>query len=124
MAYQPDFPFVNGGQRGYFKLSQEDLTIKGRIIQLMYTNSGERPFLCGFGVGLPKMLFEPLDVTSVDSLRSKIYEQTSIYEPSLAVRQLDVTVTDYGPPATIKIFMEVENKKNQTRQRLFFDTSE
>lgn len=120
MAFQPDFPFVIDGVKGYFKFSQEDKTIPGRIRQLLLTNPGERVFLSGFGVGLNRYLFEPMDDIMIDMLSSKILEQITSYEPFLEIKSLAMLVTDYGPPAKLLIHMLVENKKNQNSQLLSF----
>ena len=120
MALQTDFPFVLDGTRGYFKFSESDRTIFGRIRQLLLTNPGERPFLCGFGIGLNRYLFEPMDDIMVNMLSSKILEQITRYEPYLAIKSLAFLVVDYGPPAKLLIHMLVENRKTNNSQLLSF----
>jgi uncharacterized protein len=55
----PAFPFaVVGGQ---VRLASADETLRGRIVQVLFTAPGERIDLPEFGCGLFNMVFEPND---------------------------------------------------------------
>ena len=120
MGLQPDFPFTRGDTRGYFRFLPQEATIKGRLILLLCTNPGERPFLCDYGVGLKKFLFEPLDDTTLRQIRTKIVQQMGRWEPNISVLNIAIDVTDYGPPAAIMINMKLELKPTKDRQTLSF----
>lgn len=122
LSYQPDFPFVKGDNRGYFRFlpGESKQNIRGRLIQLLVTTPGERVHFCDFGVGLPRFLMEPLDDLSLREIRSRIVRQMATYEPSLAVKELNIDVTSYGPPAAVLIRMMVEIKQTKERQVLSF----
>lgn len=103
---QIDFP-VRKGSSGYIAVVNDSDSIRGRIIQLLNTNPGERVHLCRFGVGLQTYLMEPLDSLTIDDLTSAIYEQMKLFEPTLAVTKLNIVVLQAVPPAAIRISMEV-----------------
>jgi len=120
MGLQPDFPFKKGDSKGYFSILPDERTIQGRLIQLLVTAPGERPYLCDYGVGLKKYLFEPLDDMTLRTLRSRITSQFGRYEPGLLIRDLNLQVMTYGPPATLKISVTLEIKLTKERKVLSF----
>lgn len=103
---QVAFP-ISKGSTGYMRVVNDTDSIRGRIIQLLNTNPGERVHLCRFGVGLTRYLMEPLDNTTIDDLRADIYEQMRLFEPSLALLSLNIDIVQAVPPAVVRITMEV-----------------
>lgn len=113
---QVAFPFKKGST-GYVAVENDTDSIRGRIVQLLNTNPGERVGLCRFGVGLQTYLMEPLDDTTIRDLTASIYEQFRLFEPGLAVTSLYINVIQAVPPAAIRITLVVtELPTNRTYQ--------
>lgn len=54
------FPFCISA-RGRIEAARDDDALRGRILQTLFTNPGERVNLPEFGCGLMQLVFDPLD---------------------------------------------------------------
>jgi phage baseplate assembly protein W len=65
--------------------------IKSDLLVLLLTEPGERVMLPGFGTPLKKFMFEPNDVSLVESVRNTIIESIRNWEPRIRVTDIQVT---------------------------------
>ena len=84
-----NYPFSGGIQNVFSKQIGVRL-IKNDVLQLIFTNPGERVYRPDYGIGIRTYLFEQLDDASVFELEAKIRDQISIHERRINLDQLDV----------------------------------
>jgi phage baseplate assembly protein W len=88
--YGINYPFKGGIQN---VLSRQIGTriIKNDLLQLIFTNPGERVYRPDYGIGIRTYLYEQLDNDSLIILETNIREQISIYETRVSLDQLEIT---------------------------------
>ena len=62
--------------------------IKQNFKMLLLTNKGERVMEPDFGVGMNKYLFENFTQSTFSKIERDIFEQTSIYLPSINIQEI------------------------------------
>lgn len=87
--YGINYPF-KGGVQNFLSKQIGIRIVKNDILQLLYTNPGERVYRPDYGVGIMLYLFDQLDDTSIDDLRSRIMSQIGTHEPRVEIDQLDI----------------------------------
>jgi phage baseplate assembly protein W len=65
--------------------------VKSDLLVLLLTEPGERVMLPEFGTPLKKFLFEPSTSSLVDSVKDAIANSIKMWEPRIAVSQIEVT---------------------------------
>lgn len=65
--------------------------VKSDLLVLLLTEPGERVMLPEFGTPLKKFLFEPSTSSLVDSVKDVISNSIRMWEPRIAVSQIEVT---------------------------------
>ena len=70
---------------GMFSCSYNKEAVKSALIQLLLTQRGERPMAPDFGTTLRSSVFDPLDATTVTSLRQTILTAIEKYEPRVRI---------------------------------------
>jgi hypothetical protein len=65
--------------------------VKSDLLVLLLTEPGERVMLPEFGTPLKKFLFEPNTLSLVDSVKDTIANSIKMWEPRIAVSQIEVT---------------------------------
>jgi phage baseplate assembly protein W len=65
--------------------------VKSDLLVLLLTEPGERVMLPEFGTPLKKFLFEPNTSSLVDSVKDAIANSIKMWEPRIAVSQIEVT---------------------------------
>ena len=65
--------------------------VKSDLLVLLLTEPGERVMLPEFGTPLKKFLFEPSTSSLVDSVKDAIANSIRMWEPRIAVSQIEVT---------------------------------
>lgn len=68
--------------------------IIGSVRNLLYTNFYERPFQPQIGSNLRRLLFEPIDSFTTNSIATDIRNTITNYEPRVSLEAIDV-VPDY-----------------------------
>tara|TARA_R100000458_G_C8276467_1_gene251791 strand:+ start:103 stop:513 length:411 start_codon:yes stop_codon:yes gene_type:complete len=82
------YPMRLDGVGGYLT-SNEDLgSLRDCVVQLIMTPRGSRVMRPDFGTDLRSSLFEPLNATLVENLRSQIIDTITKYEPRVIVKDL------------------------------------
>lgn len=84
-----NYPFVGGIQKIFTRQMGTKL-VKNDILQLLYTNPGERVYRPNFGVGIARYVFELNDATIINELKRVIYEQMKMHEPRVNVDSIDI----------------------------------
>jgi len=79
--------------RGYFHVQQGTAQIKSDMLALLLTHPGERVMLPGFGTGLNDFLFEPADSFTVESVRTRIAQQLTAWEPRVVIQDIQIQLT-------------------------------
>ena len=67
---------------------------KQNLKMLVLTSPGERVMIPEYGVGVRRMLFEPISPQTRATLRQRIIDQIAKYTPYILISKLDVTTTD------------------------------
>jgi phage baseplate assembly protein W len=113
--------------RGLGFYDKEFLTVKSgmdiiseSITQILMTNPGERVGRPFFGVGLSRLLFEPMDQVTVDSLQQQIVEQIQSYEPRADLTGVNVEFDEESNSIYVKIGFRRKNDVNGEERFLNF----
>ena len=85
-----NYPFNGGTQKVLSKQIGTKL-IKNDIMQLFYTNPGERVYHPTYGVGITRYLFDLNDGVTLTGLESIIRTQIGLYEERVTIEQLTIT---------------------------------
>ena len=89
------FPFHVGNDGRIATPASLDDHVRGEIIQLLLTNSGERPFLPRFGGGLRRMVFNRNDDVTAGMVKSVLAQNLSTWlGQRINVEVLNVTADD------------------------------
>tara|TARA_B100000131_G_C18009381_1_gene569827 strand:+ start:430 stop:807 length:378 start_codon:yes stop_codon:yes gene_type:complete len=78
-----------------------DSTIRQNLKMLVLTEPGERVMNGNFGVGLKRLLFEPVHPTTYERIKERIMSQTSLYLPFINIK--DVVFSSNGPQVKVSI---------------------
>jgi len=89
-VYGFTYPFGSRTGKGFFNKDSGKTLIVNNIRQLLRTEKGERVMLLGYGAGLKKYLFEPLDDITFESIKSDILHAINTYEPRVDILKLRV----------------------------------
>ena len=57
---------------------------------ILGTNPGERVMRPGFGAGLNKFIFEPINSTTIEKLRIRVEESLIAWEPRIDVKEVTI----------------------------------
>tara|TARA_Y100000356_G_C11092586_1_gene200043 strand:+ start:80 stop:499 length:420 start_codon:yes stop_codon:yes gene_type:complete len=98
------FPFNGDGVfRQTFTTKEQ---VKSNLINLLLTDTGERPMMPTFGVGIRKLLFE--QNISKDALQTRIENAIARNIPEVILNRLEVKMNDATHVLTIHIIYSVE----------------
>lgn len=82
---------------GLLRTVDEEIGIKGDLLQLILTNPGERVMLPTYGTPLRKYLFEQNTELLLNNVKQDILSAIKQWEPRIVVRNLEI-LTSGGPP--------------------------
>ena len=68
-----------------------DNSIKQAVKNIILTSPGEKPFQPLVGSSVSRLLFEPLDAFTADTIAEEIRTTINQYEPRVALTRVDVT---------------------------------
>lgn len=71
---------------------EEDIRQAIRII--LGTNPGERVMRPDFGAGLGEFVFEPVNIATMETLKTRVQEALADWEPRIDVENVQVTADD------------------------------
>lgn len=93
-TYGINFPFQDSTEGKYFSLSQtSDEEIRTDLLHLILTRKGSRYYLPDFGTRIYEFIFEPMDGTSFNLIKTDVIQSVEKYIPNLTIN--DVTITPY-----------------------------
>ena len=96
--------FPLGSRGGQTEMAQYEEDVRQAIRIILLTNRGERVMRPTFGANLNAFLFEPVNPTTMYSIRRQVEEALIDWEPRIDV--LDVAVTaDTSRPGAVLIAM-------------------
>jgi len=84
-----------------------ETSIARSIRNLVLTNRGERFFQRNLGSKVPKLLFENMDNTTADLIKSEITETVENYEPRVILTDVKVTPNYTDNAFNISIFYNI-----------------
>ena len=83
-GFSVKLPFSTDKIDGPYVLNKTlESTIKQNLKMLVLTEPGERVMNGNFGVGLKRLLFEPVHPRTYENIKERVMEQTSLYLPFL-----------------------------------------
>lgn len=94
--------------------------VKSDILVLLLTEPGERVMLPEFGTPLKQFFFEPNDSEITERVKDAIAESIRLWEPRVAVTQIDVTNSDSDIDNVLDDFDKKEDKEHILLIRILF----
>ena len=91
MFIGPKFPLERTGKNTGFDSYKEDeisKAVKFNLKNIILTHPGERIWDDGFGVGIERMLFEPIDSSVLDKYKNIILGQIESYAPYVEIESI------------------------------------
>ena len=101
--YGINYPF-RGGTQNVLSRQVGLKLIKNDILQLIYTNPGERVYRPNFGVGILMYIHDQFDDVSIEDLKSRITHQISAFETRVNLIRLDVV--EHRDDHKLNIYMQ------------------
>ena len=96
-----NFPFefsdAKGGRtafQGSLSISDGVERIRQSLLQILYTNTGERPMRRGFGSDFRSFLFEPLDKAVISRIIYSGRKSIEVLEPRVQVDKFEISLID------------------------------
>ena len=91
-TYGINFPFQDSKDGKYLSLSQTaDEEIRTDLLHLILTRKGSRYYLPDFGTRIYEFIFEPMDGTSFEAIKSDIENAVEKYIPNLTINEITIT---------------------------------
>ena len=91
-TYGINFPFQDSKDGKYLSLSQTtDEEIRTDLLHLILTRKGSRYYLPDFGTRIYEFIFEPMDGTTFEAIKSDIRDSIEKYIPNLTVNEITIT---------------------------------
>tara|TARA_R110000824_G_scaffold164077_3_gene340085 strand:- start:10688 stop:11089 length:402 start_codon:yes stop_codon:yes gene_type:complete len=82
-------PLTYSQEEGPYKLNKTlGDVVKQNFKNLILTIPGERVMIPDFGVGLYRILFEPMNSVTYQDISAKVYKQTSKYMPFIDIESI------------------------------------
>ena len=96
-------PPFKGGKQNILSRQEDEQLIKNDILQLLLTVPGERLHRPDFGTNLRSYVFEILDDTTTEMLRTEIIASLSKYEKRVKIDVLQITQEQTTNSINIKL---------------------
>ena len=80
-----------------------DNSIKQAVKNIILTSPGEKPFQPLIGSSVSRLLFEPLDAFTADTIAEEIRTTINQYEPRVALTRVDVTPINEGNKLNVSL---------------------
>jgi len=91
-TYGINFPFQDSKDGKYLSLSQTtDEEIRTDLLHLILTRKGSRYYLPDFGTRIYEFIFEPMDGTTFEGIRTDIINSVEKYIPNLTINEITIT---------------------------------
>ena len=103
------FPMMLNGIGGVLTQSENLGALRDGIIQLIMTSRGARVMRPDYGTDIRKAVFEPMDTTTLQTLRGQITQTIATYEPRAVVQQLNLIPDEDRNSLTISLVLSTKN---------------
>ena len=91
-TYGINFPFQDSKDGKYLSLSQTtDEEIRTDLLHLILTRKGSRYYLPDFGTRIYEFIFEPMDGTTFEGIKTDITDSVEKYIPNLTINEITIT---------------------------------
>ena len=91
-TYGINFPFQDSKDGKYLSLSQTtDEEIRTDQLHLILTRKGSRYYLPDFGTRIYEFIFEPMDGTTFEGIKTDITDSVEKYIPNLTINEITIT---------------------------------
>jgi len=110
--YGINYPF-SGGIQNVLSKQIGTRIIKNDILQLLFTNPGERVYRPSYGVGIKTYLYEQLNSESLTILDTNIRGQISTNEPRVNIDQLTLSPNRDNNKLDILIILSLIQSPNE-----------
>jgi uncharacterized protein len=95
------FSFPLAARRGQAEMAEYDEDVRQAIRIVLLTNRGERMMRPEFGAGLNEFLFEPINPTTMQSVRTRVEEALIDWEPRIDLSEVKVTAAADRPGSVL-----------------------
>ena len=93
-ALAPKFPLTVDADDGYKMVRNYRPLVRQNLLNLLFTNPGERVMMPRFGVGINRMLFEFGNSPIVDTVMADIVLQAGQYLPYITIEDITLNQKD------------------------------
>jgi len=91
-------PLVYGEADGPYELNKNiGDVIKQNLKNLILTNPGERPMIKSFGVGFHRLMFEPINSTTLGRIKTRILKQVGKFMSFVNIEQIKFITSSEDP---------------------------
>lgn len=98
---------------GDITVKKDEADIKQSIANLLLTIKGERLFNFEIGSNLPKILFEPLDASSVASIRQEIVDTIEKFEPRVIMNEITTTINFDDNGYDVELILDIVGRDDE-----------
>jgi len=96
---------------GEIAMAEYEQDVAEAIHIILGTNPGERVMRPDFGAGLKAFVFEPINTSTIESLKTRVREALVDWEPRIDVEKVEAT-TDRAEPG--KLLIEIRYRVRTT----------
>lgn len=104
---------------GKIRLVTLEEDVRQAILIIVQTMLGERVMRPDFGVGLESFVFEPVNTTTIQLIRTRVEESLIDWEPRITINQLTVT-TDANERNLLLIDLDYTVRATNTQFNLVY----
>jgi phage baseplate assembly protein W len=95
--------------------------VKQSIKNIVLTYPGERPFQPDLGSNIRRMLFEPIDDFTADSIKNEITLTINNYEPRARLIEVNVTPRDTDQSYYVDVLFSIINSQQVSNLQLILN---
>lgn len=103
---------------GEVAMAAYDEDVRQAVIIILSTSPGERAMRPDFGAGLPALMFEPMNGTTMELARHRVEEALVLWEPR--IDSISVAVTADGPVGRLNIEVNYRVRATNTFYNLVY----
>jgi phage baseplate assembly protein W len=111
------YPVCLAGGRTAIVVFEEDIRQAIRII--LGTNPGERVMRPDFGAGMNRLVFEPMSVATIETVKVRVREALVDWEPRIDVEAVSAS-TDPAAPNKLLVDVTYRVRATNTRTNLVY----
>jgi phage baseplate assembly protein W len=103
------FPMRFNGIGGVLTQSENLTALRDGVIQLIMTARGARVMRPDYGTDIRLTVFEPMDTTTIQTLKGQITQTIAKYEPRVVVQQLNIFPQEDQNTLTVSLVLSTKN---------------